>query len=219
VDTLRERRDRLADTLTDLAQQAVTPDSLARAAAEALGMDAAAITVAGPLGKHLLGAHGSLAARLETAQRRLDEGPTMTALAKNGPIFAIAAGLSRWPQFEPVATASGLAIILALPLHPRRALPAALSLYRTTDDRLQEDDFGNALLFSDLVAEALANSSPDGLRQRLGHVGEETNVVHRATGIVAARQLLTPAEALSTLRERAATSGRSLAQVATEIVD
>ena len=46
VDTLRERRDRLADSVEGTVHTGITAENLARAAVQVLHMDAAAITVA-----------------------------------------------------------------------------------------------------------------------------------------------------------------------------
>jgi hypothetical protein len=219
VDTLRQRRDRLVDIVAGLAQSGVTPQSVARAAAEQLRFDAAAITVADPVNPHVLGAYGDLAERLEGRQLQLGDGPTLTALARNGPVVATAAagGFSRWPAFEPDAAEAGVTSLLALPLRPRRAPPAALALYSTRGDHLDDQRIGDALLLSDLVAEALVNPSPQGLHERLTLVGDDNSAVHHATGILAARRSVSPAEALSLLRAQAAATQTDIADLAAQL--
>lgn len=220
VSTLSDRRDRLAAALVELAGADVTPAGMARAAAELLGFDDAAITVgATGGGVYLVGVRGPLAAGMEDVQRRLGEGPTLAAMARNSPVIAATTegSLSRWPAFDARAIDAGITFVLALPLHPRREPPSALSLYDTSPAPVDEDRIGDVLLVADMIAEALTDPSAEGLLQRLAQVGEDSSAVHQATGIIAARRSLSPAEALSSLRAEAASSGTSVRSLAARI--
>jgi hypothetical protein len=220
VDQLSERRDRLVDILVDLAGNHPTPATLAGAASVLLGLDTATINVASRPGPRLVGAYGPLAEDIEDLQRRLGDGPTLTALEDSGPIIVLDApsGLSRWPAFGPSAIATGISALFALPLRPRRVPPAALSLYSTGIEQFDNVRIGEVLLVTDLVAETLMNPSRDGLRERLGQVGDDRSAVHHATGIVAARKDLSPAEALSSMRTQAATAKLTIADLAIQVV-
>lgn len=197
----------------------MTPATVVRAAAGLLGLDNAAITLGGTASLHLIGVHGPLAMSMEDLQRALGQGPTLSALARNSPVIATAteAPASRWPAFDAGALDAGVTSVLALPFRPRREPPIALSLYNTTSDVLDDDQIGDALLVTDMIAEALIDPSPDGLHQRLAQVGDDSTAVHHATGIMAARHSLSPAEALSSLRSQAAATGTTVSELAAQI--
>jgi hypothetical protein len=220
VDQLSERRNRLVDALVDLAGVSVTPATLAAAASVILCLDTAAISIASRGGSRLIGGHGPLAGEIEDLQRRLGHGPTLSALDDSGPIIIldVPAGLGRWPAFAPRAAHTGITALFSLPLRPRRDPPAALSLYSTEAEDFDDVRVGDVLLVADLVAEALVNPTPDGLRERLGQVGDDRSAVHHATGIVAARHQLSPAEALSSMRSQAATANTTIAELATRVI-
>jgi hypothetical protein len=153
-------------------------------------------------------------------QSRLGDGPTLSALDASGSIIIleVPGGLNRWPAFAPRAADNGITAVFALPLRPRREPPAALSLYTTALELFDSRRIGDVLLIADLIAEALMNPSPDGLRERLGQVGDDRSSVHQATGIVAARHELSLAEALSSMRTQAVTTNTTIAELATRVI-
>jgi hypothetical protein len=220
VDQLSQRRSRLADTLVGEIGIRATPANLARAATVVLELETATISLTSPGGTYLAGAHGPLGEDIEEIQRQLDDGPTLSAFTDHGPIIVLdaPAGLLRWSAFGHKAMARGITALFALPLRPRRDPPAVLSLYTISTHDFDAARVGDVLLAADLIAEALVNPSSDGLRERLGQVGDDRSAVHHAIGIVAERRGLSPAEALSSLRSQAVGAMTSVADVALQVL-
>ena len=219
MDQLIERRDRLVGGLVDEIRTQVTAPALARAASVVLGLDTATISVASPTGPYLAGANGPLGQDIEDLQHRLGDGPTLTALEEGRTVVALdGTGFRRWRVFGPEAAAKGITALFSFPLRPRRDTPSALSLYSTRAEQFDDGRIGDVLLVADLIAEALINPSPDQLPERLGQVGDDRSAVHHATGILVARQGLSPARALSSIRSRAASTHSTVAEVAAQII-
>ena len=220
MEQLSERRDRLVGGLVDEIGAQVTPPTLARAASIVLGLDAATISVASPNGPYLAGAHGPLGQDIEELQRRLADGPTLTAFEDDRPVVALdgTTGFGRWRAFGPAAAAKGITAFFALPLRPRRDIPSVLSLYSTGAEQFDDARIGDVLLVADLIAEASIDPSPDQLPGRLRQVGDDRSAVHHATGMLVARQGLSPALALSSIRSEAAGAHSTVADVAAQII-
>lgn len=220
MEQLSERRDRLVGTLVEQIGSQVTPASLTRAAVAVLRLDAATISVASPTGLYLAAAHGPLGTDIEMLQHRLGDGPTLTALEEDGPVVALdgAAGFRRWPVFGPEVAAKGVTALFSLPLRPRRDAPTALSLYATGTEQFDDRRVGDVLLIADLIAEAMIDPSLGDLPARLRQVGDDRTAVHHATGILAAREALSPARALSSIRSQAARAETTVTRMAAQIM-
>lgn len=221
MDQLTARRDRLVPALLAEVGLDVTAASLARGVSAVLGIDSAAINVADPDGgASVAAAHGPLAVELEMLQRGLGDGPTLSAIAGGRLVVSLdpEEWSARWPAFGPRSATMGVSGLFSVPLRPRRATAAVLSMYATDARGFDATRVGDVLLAADLVAEALADPSAGTLEGRLRHVGDDRATVHHAAGVLVARQGLDPAQALSSLRTAAAGTGSALADVAAEVV-
>lgn len=100
------------------------------------------------------------AARIETAQETLDDGPCREATATRQAVHAAdlthPSWRERWPRFTPVALDAGARAVFALPLHAGGIRHAgAVDLYRRTPGELHRTDHRAATAFAAAAAELL----------------------------------------------------------------
>ncbi|SDU76737.1 ANTAR domain-containing protein [Jiangella alkaliphila] len=166
------------------------------------------------------------AAVMENLQETLGEGPCLDASRWARPVLEsdlAAAGTTRWPVFGPAAIEAGIGAIFAFPLHVGGIRLGVLDLYRATAGSLSEDEFAEALAFSDAATTVLLHlqdKSPSewSLHPQLDDAVESRREIHQATGMVSVQAGVNLTEALLLLRARAYASERSLAATAADVV-
>lgn len=167
------------------------------------------------------------AEELEELQFTLGEGPGAEAAAGRGPVLSPdltrPSAQRRWPAFAPAAADRGVRGMFAFPVAAGAALVGVLDVYRTRPGGLTADQFADGLVFADTaLAMALdergrAPADPDGLAGSVV-VNDRRAQVHQATGMVAAQLGVPVPDALAALRARAYASGRSLADLAADVL-
>jgi GAF domain-containing protein len=128
----------------------------------------------------------------------------------------------RWLGFTAPAVAAGVRAVFGFPLHTGAARLGALNLYRDRPGPLTDEQHADALVMSDVAAQAVlimqAQAPPGELARALEAGADFQFVVHQASGMVAAQLDVSIAEAMIRLRAHAFGNGRPLSEVAADVV-
>ncbi len=212
------------------------PDSVVRAEHVALGIchfavehlaaSGCAVTLmARPPSVEVLASAGRNADEIAELQFTLGEGPCLDAFRVGEPMFAVdlANRGARWPMFSTRAAQLGVLAEFSLPMQLGAAPVGVLDLCREQPGMLTEDHLADAITAAEIATDAvlLLQGASDGaeLAALLEPAGLDRMVVHQATGMVSAQLEVTVADALATLRAAAFRSGRSIYDVAADVVD
>ncbi|MFF3277381.1 GAF and ANTAR domain-containing protein [Streptomyces chrestomyceticus] len=172
-------------------------------------------------------AAGPLAARGESLQINLGEGPCVQALRQHAPVLAEdlddPAATRHWPVYAQQAKAHRIRAAFALPVlngtGPGQQAGLVLTLYRDHPGPLCETDLDTAQDHAD-AAELLLLAAPAPTEDDLTHAWllPTTAVVHQAIGMISYRHHLTTGQALALLRAHAHTQDTDLTTLAHSIV-
>jgi len=163
---------------------------------------------------------------LEDLQATLGQGPSADVIDGFGPVLegelTSTQALERWPEFSPAATARGVAAIFAVPVGVGAARLGVLSLYRDWAGPLSTDQFNALLLYADAVL-MLALDERGGLAPGAADLlGEGFTArraeVHQAAGMASVQLGVSLTDALVAMRARAYAEGRTISQVAADVV-
>ncbi len=197
-----------------------------------LDIDAAAISLVfdGASGG-TLGSSSASARAYDELQFTLGEGPCLESVARRSPILVVDLADStegRWPAFGPAMLAHQIRGISAMPVVVAGEYVGALDLFREQPGRLDGEQLAGAIAAAELAGIPLldlldadlqaAASDPD------SNAWAELNALSRAevsqaTGMLVAQLGIDPAEALVRLRAHAYAAGRSVTDVARDILD
>jgi len=230
VVTIAERFESALGDATDpdLVGPELLPVRLARACARMLPVDGAGLSLVDASQQRVpLGASSDDAEVAERLQFTVGAGPCMTAQETRMPVFAVESDLRRrWPVFVELLTeATPFRAIVALPLQPALAGAGAVDLYfRRSDDVLDLDVF-EALAVGELVTSALSDAAvwsswtPDeGPEWLHGPVPRRRAAVWEAMGRLSVDLEVGAPAALALLRARGYGSGRTVDDVAAEVL-
>lgn len=217
-------RRELADAASDpaTATLGITQLCVAR-----LGVSGGGVSVATADSRAIVCATDERAERVEDLQFTLGVGPCMDAAASGVAVLVpdlpatAATDAARWPGFLEGAEQAGVRALFALPLRIGAIRIGALDLYRTEAGPLDGSDLRSAYAASDAIGAVLvgAQGTPAG-DQQMAWAGLAYRMhVHQATGMVQAQLDVPTADALLALRARAFAEGRTLADVARDVVD
>ena len=167
---------------------------------------------------------GPRAGTITRLQAELGEGPCLQAYASGVPVLLpdlAAEEANRWPAFAAAALAAGLHSEFSLPLGGGRNGIGTLDLCRDTPGLLSDDQLSDALAAADIARDAVLSEqyAPGGLEDLLAAAGIDQLVVHQATGMIAVQLGETMPNALARLRAAAFTSGRSMYDLAQDVVE
>ena len=204
------------------------PERLARAAARALPVDGASISLAFAPDRRLpLGASDDPAALAERLQFTVGEGPCLTTQSTGERVAADEAELGeRWPVYtDELATRTPFRAVLSLPLADDFRGMGALDLYLAPPRRVGDVRLSDALAVATAVAAAL--SAPVPVDPERGYspawldspAAERRALVWQAIGYVNASLDVSSVDALSLLRAYAYGHGRDLDDVAQAVLD
>lgn len=176
-----------------------------------------------PLGT-LAGA-GRHAATITELQFELGEGPCLQACASGVPVLLpdlTAETAARWPTFAPAAVAAGVRAEFSLPLSVGPRGIGTFDLCRDEPGMLSDQHLADALIAADIARDAMLSlQEPPGnvdLAMLLDTVGADRLVVHQATGMIAAQLDDSMINALARLRAAGFESGRSIYDIAQDVV-
>lgn len=188
------------------------------------GVGMALMTDDGPSGVVLAATDGR-AQQMEELQFSLDEGPCVEASRGGRPVLQsdlAATGSVRWPRFGVAVFEAGIRAIFALPLRVGAIRVGVLDLYRDTPGELTGHELAEALAFADaatvVVLHLQDHSASDVDHSALIGPIDSRAEVHQATGMMTIQLGVGLAEALLRLRAHAYASGRTVSEVATDVV-
>ncbi len=203
-----------------------TSEELLRPFLDALPVTGASIsTLGGILPAETVAASDPAAARLDELQLDLGEGPCWDAVALGRPVFDAdlgALGDTRWPAFREAIREVRVAAIFAFPLQIGSLSFGAVDLYTDHRGELADSATRDAGSLADIAARhvlrgalSIAAAADEGV---LDEAGSRT-VVHQATGMVIAQLDIDAQDALLVMRGRAYSTGRTVRDIATEVVE
>jgi hypothetical protein len=167
-----------------------------------------------------------VSAVIERLQYDLGEGPCVDAYHLDRPVLepdlADPEG-SRWLAFRGAAVDAGARAIFGFPLQVGAVRLGAMNLYRDRPGPLGDEQHADALVMADVAAQAIlvlqANAPPGALAAELEVGADFRFVVHQASGMVSAQLGVSVGQALVRLRGYAFGNGRSLTEVACDVVN
>jgi hypothetical protein len=189
--------------------------------------EASGCTLALVAGAELLGTLADAGRHLSVItnlQFELGEGPCLEAYASGSPVLLpdLADGAARWPVFT-AAARSRVRAEFCFPLGVGATCIGVFDLYRDEPGMLGEEQLADALAVADIARDAVLYLQDlpghPGLAALLHMVGMDRIVVHQATGMIAVQLDATPADALARLRATAFQSGRSIYDIAQDVVE
>ena len=162
---------------------------------------------------------------IEELQYTLGEGPCIDAHRQHTPVaepdLADPATV-RWAEFARSAVEAGARAVFGFPVSVGDVHLGALNLYRDRPGPLTADQHADALVVADVAARAImtmqAAAEPGELAPELEASGNFRFVVHQAAGMASVQLGVPVAEALIRLRAHAFSSGRSVSDVADDVV-
>ena len=152
------------------------------------------------------------------------EGPCLEACISGSPVLLpdLADGAARWPVFTAAAT-PGVHAEFCFPLGVEATCIGVFDLYRDEPGMLSDEQLADAVVAADIARDAVLYLQDipghPGLAALLDIVGMNRIVVHQATGMIAAQLDATPVDALARLRATAFQSGRSIYDIAQDVVE
>ncbi len=199
-----------------------------RACVRLLPVDGAAVSVMVDAGhREVVFASDAVSSALAELQFSLGEGPCFEASAVGGPVLVpdLAAGPPpAWPVFAAESSVHPVAALFTFPVQVGAVRVATLDTYRSTPGSLSAGELSTALQVADIAALALSGLRDGGDRWLDGDgrwmegAGMRYREVHQATGMLIAYLDLPASAALARLRAYAFGHGRSLLEVAGDIV-
>ena len=189
---------------------------------------AALSVLAGSAGQSTVCSSDDTAARLDEMQFDLGEGPCWDAMTSRAPVLApdlAVDGAGAWPMFTDAvlndAVSAGVRAIYAFPLFVGSLDLGAVDLYSSSITPLETDQVTDATQLASLAAwqvlrRILADNAADDLDTPTPHNRRE---VHQATGMILAQLEISASDAALLLRAHAFSSGRTVAEVASDVIE
>jgi hypothetical protein len=171
------------------------------------------------------GTTDEVSAVIERLQFDLGEGPCVDAHQEGRPVLEpdlAEPAAPRWLAFAVPAVDAGARAVFAFPLRVGAIRLGSLDLYRDEPGSLSDSQHADALVLADITAEALlvmqAGAPPGMLAAELEAGSDFRDVVHQASGMVAAQSEIDVGQALVRLRAFAFGNDRDLVDVARDVV-
>lgn len=218
--------DAFADAMDALTGPTPPDSALAQPIAHALPVSGVAISMLGTfLGNETVSATNPTAARLDELQFDLGEGPCWDAVGKGRPVMEPNIRhhpLGRWPAFLDAIRHEDVGAIYAFPLFVGPLQLGAMDLYSAEPDVLNDKHARQSAAFASVVSrlvlhKALERASED--PEVLPETRYSRRTIHQATGMVLAQLDLSPDEARLVIQAHAFATGRSMQEIAEDIVD
>ena len=213
-------------TAEGLSGTARTLHQLCVAAAKELSASGVGIsvhTVAG--GSGMAAASDQTSERVEELQFTLGEGPCLDAFTSRRPVLAgdlSGADAARWPVYASAAAEQGVRAVFAFPLAVGDACLGALDVYHVRTGPMSPPALAGAATFAAYATAALLTgqelADPDHAPPGLDHVFASRFEVHQAQGMLTVQLGVGLEEALARLRAHAFAQGRSLVEVARDVL-
>jgi hypothetical protein len=192
---------------------------------ELLPIDGASISMFGLSGQSTICASDTLAARSETLQFELGEGPHWEALRTGLPVICsdlADAEQPEWPVFVDAARGIGIGAVFAFPMKMGAVTVGVVDLYAAHPVTMDPVMIANALGLA-------ARTAPAAARQALYSANDDSSTehqmapalrreVHQATGMVQAQLDTTATDAFARLRAHAFATGMAIDDIARDVV-
>jgi len=167
----------------------------------------------------------SVASLIEQLQLTLGEGPCVDAHNLQRPVLEpdlAQPARARWFGFAPPAVEAGARAVFGFPIRIGAARLGALNLYRDEPGPMGDEQHAEALVMSDVAAEAVmlfqSNAPPEMLAAELEAGDGLHYLVHQATGMIAAQLEVSVGHAMIRLRAYAFANDRPLREVAQDVL-
>jgi len=220
----------VAGILAEIGEGSPPPQELTRRLAESCaaalpgsGVGLGLTTPDGPVG--VLAATPGVGAAVEELQLSLGVGPCRDAWASGRPVLhadLAATGPARWPAFVSGAAAAGVRAVFAFPVRVGAVRLGVLDVSRTRVGELDTAELATALSYADAALAVLvhlqADHSARGGPPLAVTLIEDSAEVHQATGMVSVQAAVSVTQALGLLQARAWSSGRTLREVARDVL-
>ncbi|WP_052305127.1 GAF and ANTAR domain-containing protein [Stackebrandtia nassauensis] len=186
------------------------------------GLDGASITVIGNPAAHATVSTAGDDVGMTDLQFTLGEGPYVDAHNDRRPVLA--SDLSepgyrvRWPAFTPASLAAGVHAVFALPLRIGAIHVGVLNLHRREPGELGVIELSDAFAFAEAVTLLVLGHSASGEDQAPQLRVQHRVALHQATGIIMAQLGVSVEEAFVRLRAYTYVDGRTLDEVAVDVV-
>jgi hypothetical protein len=213
----------------DLINAHVNKSSLCAPFLAVLPVGGAAVSVlAGSAGQSTMCASDDTAARLDELQFDLGEGPCWDAMTTRAPVLAsdvAVDGATAWPLFTNAlqndAVSGEVRAVYAFPMFVGSLDIGAVDLYSSSVTPLERSLVTDAAKLASLAAwqvlrRILSDSDGEELDTPSAYNRRE---VHQATGMILAQLDISAADAALLLRAHAFSSGRTVAEVANDVIE
>ncbi|MFC9916827.1 GAF and ANTAR domain-containing protein [Agromyces binzhouensis] len=189
-----------------------------------LPVDGASVSVVTVAGSHsTVSSSDALATRLEQLQFDLGEGPHYRALESRKPVLVAdvrSADHSAWPMFGQAVVQTEARAVFSFPLRIGAVTVGVVDLHRLSPGDLSDLDLAHAAALAGAIAgkaAAYAAADADG-EGRDELVAGTRRQVHQATGMMAVQLDTSVTDAFARLRGHAYAAGRSVDEVARDVV-
>lgn len=221
-----ERWLRLATALTASNGLDLTGAGMCSAATNALRVTGASIVLMSAGGNPgSIFASAPMVENLEGVQFTLGVGPTAEAYRWGVPVIEtdLAGGRpQRWMGFVGPAADAGIGAVFSFPLQIGAASIGVLTLYQGHRGPLGDDTYADAMVLAGILTRAIlamqAGASEDVVAAGLCPASSSNAEIHQASGMVSVQLDIGVGEALGRLRARAFVEGRTVDEVAIEVV-
>jgi GAF domain-containing protein len=160
-----------------------------------------------------------LARRLDAVQYATGSGPCLDALRPGSPSLSVdLATEQRWPGFSGTAVRAGIRGVLSCRLALGESTLGSLNLYATEPGRFGPDSVPEAAAYARQAAVALARAAEREDSAQLRKAVSVDPATGIAVGLLMQARPLTEAEAFELLRSTSRRTGRSLHDVAVDVV-
>jgi GAF domain-containing protein len=192
---------------------------------DSLAVTGASISMFGADGRgSTICASDELAGRLDELQFDLGEGPHWEVLRTRRPLVhedLLQSAHSSWPVFGAAVVDLGVRALFAFPVTASEVTVGVVDLYRTTPGGLGDDGMAAALSLAERIAGPALRAafrSAEEERPSGATVSAMRREVHQAIGMILVQLDTNAAEAFSRLRGHAFSTGRSVQDVARDVV-
>lgn len=191
----------------------------------ATGVTGASISTLGrPLGSQTVCASSAVAARIDEIQIDTGEGPCWDALRTRRPVLT--SNLKQddggsWPGARQALRVLDVGALYAFPLFVGELSIGAVDLYTEDPGRLSGQAVADVSVLAEIASRHLLRRALDEIDNAEDGVADgphSRREVHQATGMVAAQLSISVDDALLVIRGRAFSSGRTVNEVATDVV-
>lgn len=196
------------------------------ACSELLGVTGAGLAVTSRRGSlDLVGVSGDVARLVEQVETAVGEGPCMTAFRSEAPVFAPdlrEESGTPWPEFRRRALIVGIRAAFGFPLRDETSCIGALNIYCALPGALTDEQITTTLLLAALMGRTVSawryGAELAALTSELELAPHLRDLVQRAIALVATQRAVSSEDALVLLGAYAVDRGRSMADVAADVV-